>query len=65
MDIASFESRIKDLDQQEILAGAISSLNKLLVDKGVLRQDEIQEYFLQWMDESKLPKKKSTRKKTR
>jgi hypothetical protein len=62
MDIASFESRIKQLDQQQILTGAISSLNKLLVDKGIVKADELQDYFLHWMSELK-PQKKGARKK--
>jgi hypothetical protein len=62
MDIAEFESKIKQLDQEHILTGAISSLNKLLVDKGIVRQEELQNYFLQWMSESK-PQKKGARKR--
>jgi hypothetical protein len=65
MDIAEFESKIKQLDQQHILTGAISSLNKLLVDKGIVKQEEIQEYFIHWMSESKPPRKVSRRKRMR
>jgi hypothetical protein len=65
MDIAEFESRIKQLDQQHILTGAISSLNKLLVDKGIVKQEEIQDYFLHWISESKPRRKAGRRKKGR
>jgi hypothetical protein len=65
MDIVNFESRIKHLDQEQILSGAISSLNKLLVDKGIVKENEIQDYFLHWMSEQKLTKKLERRKKTR
>ena len=49
MNIEQFEQEIEHLDQTEVLSGAISSLNKLLVDKKVVQEEEIQEYFLQWM----------------
>jgi hypothetical protein len=65
MDIASFESKIKQLDQEQILTGAISSLNKLLVDKGIVKQEELQDYFLHWMNQSKPQKKGVRRKKAR
>jgi hypothetical protein len=65
VNIASFESRIKHLEQEEILSGAISSLNKLLVDKGIVKETEIQDYFLHWLSEQKLTKKLDRRKKTR
>jgi len=62
MDTASFESRVKHLDQQQILTGAVSSLNQLLVDKGIVKPDELQDYFLHWMSELKPHKKKARRK---
>jgi hypothetical protein len=40
MNIASFESKLKQLDQQQMLTGAISSLNRLLVDKGIVNEDD-------------------------
>ncbi|MBV8361009.1 MAG: hypothetical protein JO189_24200 [Deltaproteobacteria bacterium] len=63
MDIAEFESKIKQLDQQQVLTGAISSLNKLLVDKGIVKADELQDYFLHWMSELKPQKKRGRRRK--
>jgi hypothetical protein len=65
MDIANFESKIKQLDQEQILTGAISSLNKLLVDKGIVKQEELQDYFLDWISRSKPQKKGGRRKKAR
>lgn len=64
MDIEKFEKRIKHLDQTQILSGAISSLNKLLVDKGVVTYTEIQDYFSAWMSKHK-PTKKKTKKRQR
>lgn len=62
MDIEKFEKRIKHLSQTQILSGAISSLNKLLVDKGVVTYTEIQKYFSAWMEEYKLTKKKTKKR---
>jgi hypothetical protein len=64
MEVVKFESRIKHLDQEQILSGAISSLNKLLVDKGIIKENEIQDYFFNWMKEHKLLKKAERRKRT-
>jgi hypothetical protein len=58
--IQQFEQHIADLDQTEILSGAISALNKLLVDKKILREQELQDYFLEWMrDHKKLAQKRA------
>ena len=60
MTIQQFEQHIADLDQTEILSGAISALNKLLVDKNILREQELQCYFLEWMrHHKKLAQKKA------
>jgi len=58
-----FEQHIKDLDQTEILSGAISSLNKLLVDKKIVQENELQDYFLDWMRERKKDAQKRPRMK--
>ena len=63
MRIEKFERRIQHLDQTQILSGAINSLNKLLIDKGIAKPEEIQDYFLQWMQEQNL--KKGTLKKSK
>jgi hypothetical protein len=65
MDIASFESKIKQLDQEQILTGAVRSLNKLLVDKGIVKEEELQDYFLHWLRESKPRKRTASRRKAR
>ena len=49
MDVKRFEKKLKHLTQEEILTGAISSLNKLLVDKGIVSANELQKYFLEWL----------------
>lgn len=48
MNVQKFEKKLKGLTQEEILTGAISSLNQLLVDKGVTNKNELQKYFLKW-----------------
>jgi hypothetical protein len=63
MDAERFESKIRHLNQEEILTGAISSLNRLLVDKGLIKEDEVQNYFLNWLNQHKLEKAASGRKK--
>ena len=42
-------SAIQHLDQIEILTGAVSVLNELLIEKGVVTTEEIQDRFLNWM----------------
>ncbi len=53
MNIEEFEKQIDHLDQTEILTGAISSLNKLLVDKNLVQEEELQNYLLEWIREHK------------
>ena len=49
MDVKRFEKKLKHLTQEEILTGAISSLNMLLFDKGITSEKELQKYFLEWL----------------
>jgi len=65
MKIEKFERRIQHLDQTQILSGVVSSLNKLLVDKGLAKPEEIQSYFLQWMREQNLTKAMLKKSKTK
>jgi hypothetical protein len=65
MKIENFERRIQHLDQTQILSGVVSSLNKLLVDKGLAKPEEIQGYFLQWMREQNLTKAMLKKSKTK
>jgi len=65
MKIENFERRIQHLDQTQILSGVVSSLNKLLVDKGLAKPEEIQGYFLQWMREQNLTKATLKKSKTK
>lgn len=61
MRIKDFEKCIKHLSQEEILTGSISSLNELLVQKGIVSRRELQEAFLSWMRQTKkLPLKYMT-----
>ena len=52
MDVKRFEKKLKHLTQEEILTGAISSLNMLLFDKGITSEKELQKYGI----ETVLPK---------
>ena len=54
MQTKVFARHIRHLDQADILTGAISSLNKLLVDKRLIQERELQDYFLEWMRQQKL-----------
>ena len=65
MTIEQFERHIEDLDQIEIISGAISSLNKLLVDKKIVQTDELQDYFLEWMRVRKASPKKPISRSSR
>ena len=46
-----FASRLKELSQEDVVRVAMSSLNKLLVKKGIVTQLELQQSFL---DEAEL-----------
>lgn len=45
MKTEKFERKIMGLSQIEILSGAVGSLNRLLVDKGIVSKKELREYF--------------------
>jgi hypothetical protein len=45
----NFEKSIRHLRQMDVLTGAVSSLNKLLVDKHLVSEDDLQTYFLNWL----------------
>lgn len=60
-----FETKIKDLDQTEILTGAVSSLNKLLVDKNLATETELKKYFLNWLKTHRRTKCTSAKNKHR
>jgi hypothetical protein len=47
--IKNFEKHIRNLRQMEVLTGAVSSLNKLLVDKRLVSEDDLQTYFMNWL----------------
>ena len=49
MKVSKFEKRIQHLSQEAVLTGAVSVLNKLLVQKGIVTKKELQECFLEWM----------------
>ena len=57
-----FMKSIQHLNQVEILSGAVSTLNRLLVDKGVVTDKELQEKFLDWMRRSGLEDKGGAQK---
>lgn len=54
MDVQRFSRRLRHLTQEEICTGAISSLNQLLIDKGITSQAELQRYFLEWLRHYKM-----------
>lgn len=49
MEVGKFAKKLKGLDQIEVVTGFVSALNKLLVDKGVVTEKELQKYFLDWL----------------
>ena len=49
MTTKDFQKHIRHLGQTEVLTGAVSSLNKLLVDKHLVSEDDLQTYFLDWL----------------
>ena len=49
MEVAKFERTIRHLSQEEIAATAISTINKILVKKGIATVDEIQQTFASLM----------------
>lgn len=55
---AEFRKKIEHLDQVQLLTGAMSSLNRLLVDKKVVAPEELQRCFLEWMRQQRLAKTK-------
>jgi len=63
MTIKKFEQHIKHLNQLEVVTGTVSSLTHLLVDKGLVTVEELQEQFLHWMKVRGLDKKTVAQKK--
>jgi hypothetical protein len=59
VETKQFEKKIRHLDQIQVITGAISTLNKLLIDKGIVKSEELQSYFADWMREQKLTTRKS------
>jgi hypothetical protein len=59
MKTAEFEKKISHLTQEELLTGVVSSLNCILVDKGIIKDIEIQNELLKWMKKTGLTKRKT------
>jgi hypothetical protein len=57
MKTAEFEKKIRHLDQIQVITGAIDTLNKLLVDKGIVKPEELQSYFNSWMQQQSKEKR--------
>lgn len=60
MRATEFQKKISHLDQVEVLTGAVSSMNRLLVDKGVVDAEELQKYFAAWMRQQGMTKARRT-----
>ena len=65
MKVGKFERRTKDLRQIEILSGAVSALNKLLVDKKIISVEELQKYFSEWQKTHSAKQSRRSKKKKR
>jgi hypothetical protein len=64
MKTKDFEKHISHLSQEQILNGGVSTLNKLLVEKGLTTPEELQAGLLDWMKKHDLeaPKHKNKKK---
>ncbi|MDP3963493.1 MAG: hypothetical protein Q8Q39_03275 [bacterium] len=49
MKVKNFEKNIRHLTQEELLTGGMSSLQKILVAKGITTKEELQAGLLAWM----------------
>ncbi len=65
MEVESFEKGIRHLTQKQLLTAGQSALNKLLVEKGVVTVEELQNGLTEWMQEhgKEAPKRKAKKKK--
>lgn len=63
MKTKNFEKKIKHLSQTQILTGAVSSLNRALVSKGIATEAELQSYFQAWLRNYMPPHKTSKGRK--
>jgi hypothetical protein len=64
VSVKDFEENIKHLSQQQILTAGIDTLNKLLVEKGICTNEELQNGILDWMEKSNLKSPESEDKET-
>lgn len=64
MKTKDFEKHIKHLSQEQVLTGGLGTINKLLVEKGLVTAEELQAGLMDWIKEQGLeaPKTKSKKK---
>lgn len=65
MKTEKFEKKIKHLTQVEILSVAVSVINKILFDKGLITQEDLQRLFLNEIKMSHLTKAEVASQKKR
>lgn len=49
MEVSEFEHKISHLEQDEIITTSLSVITKVLVEKGICTEEEIQNKFLELM----------------
>lgn len=57
MKAEKFEKKLKGLTQVEVLTGVVAVLNKLLMDKGIVSEAELQRYMSDWLKKYRSSKK--------
>ena len=63
MKTKDFEKHISHLSQEQILTGGLSTINKLLAEKGIVTSEELQLGLLGWVKEQGLETSKSKGRK--
>ena len=58
MKVEEFEKQIKHLADSEIARGSTFALNRILIEKGLVTKEELQDMFLEWLKDYDSGKKK-------
>ena len=58
MKVEEFEKHIKHLADSEIVRGSVFALNRILIEKGLVTKEELQDMFLEWLKDYDSGKKK-------
>lgn len=56
MEVQKFERKIKHLKNKQILQGSINAITKVLVSKGLVTEEELQDTFMEWVNHNGLQK---------